>query len=93
MSMRFFILIFFLSSYTYSQVESSNRKIDLPPPAKKTLIPPVTKQNPNSFTISKNSSNPQKSIMEQDTEYFADPGKKYLKRLKLKKIKETQTNI
>ena len=87
MSMRFFILIFFLTNYTYSQVESSNRKIDLPPPAKKTLIPPVTKQNPNSFTISKNSSNPQKSIMEQDTEYFADPGKKYLKRLKVEEDK------
>ena len=82
-SMRFFILIFFFSSYTYSQVESSNRKIELPPPAKKTLIPPVTKQNPNSFTILKNPTNPQKSVMEQDTEYFADPGKKFLKRLKV----------
>ena len=87
MSMRFFILIFFLTSYTYSQVESNNRKIDLPPPTKKTLIPPVIKQNPNSFTISKNSSNPQKSIMEQDNEYFADPGKKYLKRLKVEEDK------
>ena len=86
-SMRFFILIFFLTSYTYSQVESNNRKIDLPPPTKKTLIPPVIKQNPNSFTISKNSSNPQKSIMEQDNEYFADPGKKYLKRLKVEEDK------
>ena len=85
--MRFFILILLFGSYTYSQVESSNRKIELPPPAKKTLIPPVTKQNPNSFTISKNSSNPQKSIMEQDTEYFADPGKKYLKRLKVEEDK------
>ena len=81
--MRFFILIFFFSIYTYSQVESSNRKIELPPPAKKTLIPPVTKQNPNSFTILKNPTNPQKSVMEQDTEYFADPGKKFLKRLKV----------
>jgi hypothetical protein len=72
--MRFFILIFLFGSYTYSQVESSNRKIELPPPAKKTLIPPVSKQNPNSFTILKNPTNPQKSVMEQDTEYFADPG-------------------
>ena len=81
-SMRFFILIFLFGSYTYSQVESSNRKIELPPPAKKTLIPPVSKQNPNSFTILKNPTNPQKSVMEQDTEYFAEPGKKFLKRLK-----------
>ena len=86
-SMRFFILIFLLTSYTYSQVESSNRKIELPPPAKKTLIPPVTKQNPNSFTILKNPTNLQKSVMEQDTEYFADPGKKYLKRLKVEEDK------
>ena len=85
--MRFFILIFLFGSYTYSQVESSNRKIELPPPAKKTLIPPVSKQNPNSFTILKNPTNPQKSVMEQDTEYFADPGKKYLKRLKVEEDK------
>ena len=86
-SMRFFILIFLFGSYTYSQVESSNRKIELPPPAKKPLIPPVSKQNPNSFTILKNPTNPQKSVMEQDTEYFADPGKKYLKRLKVEEDK------
>ena len=86
-SMRFFILIFLFTTYTYSQVESSNRKIELPPPAKKTLIPPVSKQNPNSFTILKNPTNPQKSVMEQDTEYFADPGKKYLKRLKVEEDK------
>ncbi len=85
--MRFFILIFLFGSYTYSQVESSNRKIELPPPAKKTLISPVSKQNPNSFTILKNPTNPQKSVMEQDTEYFADPGKKYLKRLKVEEDK------
>ena len=86
--MRLFILFFFFISYSYSQVESSNRKIELPPPSKKTLIPPVTKQNPNAFTILKNLNNPQKSIMEQDSEFFADPGKKYLKKLNVDENKK-----
>ena len=86
--MRLFILFFFFISYSYSQVESSKRKIELPPPSKKTLIPPVTKQNPNAFTILKNPNNPQKSIMEQDSEFFADPGKKYLKKLKVDENKK-----
>ena len=81
--MRLFILFFFFICYSYSQVESSNKKIELPPPTKKILIPAVTKQNPNAFTILKNPKNPQKSIMEQEREFFADPGKKYLKRLKV----------
>ena len=51
-------------------------------------IPPVTKQNPNAFTILKNPNNPQKSIMEQDSEFFADPGKKYLKKLKVDENKK-----
>ena len=86
--MRLFILVFFFVSYSHSQVESSNRKIELPPPSKKTLIPPITKQNPNAFTILKNPNNPQKSIMEQDSEFFADPGKKYLKKLKVDENKK-----
>lgn len=86
--MRLFILFFFFIGYSYSQVESSNRKIELPPPSKMTLIPPVTKQNPNAFTILKNPNNPQKSIMEQDSEFFADPGKKYLKKLKVDENKK-----
>ena len=86
--MRLFVLFFFFISYSYSQVENSNKKIVLPPPAKKTLIPPVTKQNPNTFTVLKSPNNPQKSVMEQDREYFVDPGKKYLKKLKVDENKK-----
>jgi len=86
--MRIFVLFFFFISYSYSQVENSNKKIVLPPPAKKTLITPITKQNPNAFTVLKSPNNPQKSVMEQDREYFVDPGKKYLKKLKVDENKK-----
>ena len=52
---RLFFTLFltlFISN-SYSQVESSSRKIDITPPKKSVKIPPVIKNNPNSFTLSR----------------------------------------
>ena len=86
------IFIFFLLSiFSYSQVENQNRKIDIAPPKTKTVLPNVTLLNPNAFTIKKEKKNDlPKGMMNQNNEYFLNPGDAYVK--KLNKEKEKNPN-
>ena len=86
------IFLFFLfSSVIYSQIENSNRKIDIAPPKTKTVLPNVTLINPNAFTIKKEEKKDlPKGIMNQNNEYFLNPGDAYVK--KLNKEKEKNPN-
>ena len=87
---RLFFTLFltlFISN-SYSQVESSSRKIDITPPKKSFKIPPVIKNNPNSFTFKKiEKSEDKKGFMIPDKEYYLNPGDTYLKRLNKEKEK------
>jgi hypothetical protein len=81
-----FLTLFINSSY--SQVENSSRKIDITPPKKSVKIPPVIKNNPNSFTFKKiEKSEDKKGFMIPDKEYYLNPGDTYLKRLNKEKEK------
>ena len=86
------IFIFFLLSiFSYSQVENQNRKIDIAPPKTKTVLPNVTLLNPNAFTIKKEERKDlPKGMMNQNNEYFLNPGDAYVK--KLNKEKEKNPN-
>ena len=86
------IFIFFiLSTVSYSQIENQNRKIDIAPPKTKTVLPDVTLINPNAFTIKKQEKNDlPKGMMNQNNEYFLNPGDAYVK--KLNKEKEKNPN-
>jgi hypothetical protein len=86
------IFIFFLiSAVSYSQIENSNRKIDIAPPKTKTVLPNVTLINPNAFTIKKEEKKDlPKGMMNQNNEYFLNPGDAYVK--KLNKEKEKNPN-
>ena len=86
------IFIFFiLSNVSYSQIENQNRKIDIAPPKTKTVLPNVTLLNPNAFTIKKEKKNDlPKGMMNQNNEYFLNPGDAYVK--KLNKEKEKNPN-
>ena len=86
------IFIFFiLSSVSYSQIENQNRKIDIAPPKTKTVLPNVTLLNPNAFTIKKEEKKDlPKGMMNQNNEYFLNPGDAYVK--KLNKEKEKNPN-
>ena len=86
------IFIFFLlSTVSYSQVENQNRKIDIAPPKTKTVLPNVTLLNPNAFTIKKEEKKDlPKGMMNQNNEYFLNPGDAYVK--KLNKEKEKNPN-
>ena len=86
------IFIFFLLSiFSYSQVENQNRKIDIAPPKTKTVLPNVTLLNPNAFTIKKEEKKDlPKGIMNQNNEFFLNPGDAYVK--KLNKEKEKNPN-
>ena len=86
------IFIFFLLSiFSYSQVENQNRKIDIAPPKTKTVLPNVTLLNPNAFTIKKEvKKDLPKGMMNQNNEYFLNPGDAYVK--KLNKEKEKNPN-
>ncbi len=86
------IFIFFLLSiFSYSQVENQNRKIDIAPPKTKTVLPNVTLLNPNAFTIKKEEKKDlPKGMMNQNNEYFLNPGDAYVK--KLNKEKEKNPN-
>ena len=86
------IFIFFiLSNVSYSQIENQNRKIDIAPPKTKTVLPNVTLLNPNAFTIKKEKKNDlPKGMMNQNNEYFLNPGDAYVK--KLNKEKEKNSN-
>ena len=89
--MRRFLFTLFLTlfiSNSYSQVESSSRKIDITPPKKSVKIQPVIKNNPNSFTFKKiEKSEDKKGFMIPDKEYYLNPGDTYLKRLNKEKEK------
>ena len=86
------IFIFFLlSTVSYSQIENQNRKIDITPPKTKTVLPNVTLLNPNAFTIKKEERKDlPKGMMNNNKEYFLNPGDTYVK--KLNKEKEKNPN-
>ena len=86
------IFIFFiLSNVSYSQIENQNRKIDIAPPKTKTVLPNVTLLNPNAFTIKKEEKKDlPKGMMNQNNEFFLNPGDAYVK--KLNKEKEKNPN-
>ena len=86
------IFIFFLlSTVSYSQIENQNRKIDIAPPKTKTILPNVTLLNPNAFTIKKEERKDlPKGMMNNNKEYFLNPGDAYVK--KLNKEKEKNPN-
>ena len=79
------------SIVSYSQIENQNRKIDIAPPKTKTVLPNVTLLNPNAFTIKKEERKDlPKGMMNQNDEYFLNPGDAYVK--KLNKEKEKNPN-
>ena len=81
------LLVLFFSN-SFSQVENSNRKIDIKPPKTSVNIPPVINKNPNSFTFKKiEKKKDEKGFMIADNEYFLNPGDTYLKRLNKEKEK------
>ena len=85
------IIFFLLSTVSYSQIENQNRKIDIAPPKTKTVLPNVTLLNPNAFTIKKEERKDlPKGMMNQNNEYFLNPGDAYVK--KLNKEKEKNPN-
>ncbi len=86
------IFIFFiLSTVSYSQIENQSRKIDITPPKTKTVLPNVTLLNPNAFTIKKEERKDlPKGMMNNNKEYFLNPGDAYIK--KLNKEKEKNPN-
>jgi len=82
---------FLLSIVSYSQIENQNRKIDIAPPKTKTVLPNVTLLNPNAFTIKKEERKDlPKGMMNNNKEYFLNPGDAYVK--KLNKEKEKNPN-
>ena len=83
------IFIFFLlSTVSYSQIENQNRKIDIAPPKTKTVLPNVTLLNPNAFTIKKEERKDlPKGMMNNNKEYFLNPGDAYVKKLNKEKQK------
>ena len=84
-------IFFILSTVSYSQIENQNRKIDITPPKTKTVLPNVTLLNPNAFTIKKEDKKDlPKGMMNQNNEYFLNPGDAYVK--KLNKEKEKNPN-
>ena len=89
---RIIIFTFFLlSTVSYSQIENQNRKIDIAPPKTKTVLPNVTLLNPNAFTIKKEERKDlPKGMMNNNKEYFLNPGDAYVK--KLNKEKEKNPN-
>ena len=82
---------FLLSTVSYSQIENQNRKIDIAPPKTKNVLPNVTLLNPNAFTIKKEERKDlPKGMMNNNKEYFLNPGDAYVK--KLNKEKEKNPN-
>ena len=79
---------FILSTVSYSQIENQNRKIDITPPKTKTVLPNVTLLNPNAFTVKKEERKDlPKGMMNQNNEYFLNPGDAYVKKLNKEKQK------
>lgn len=82
------VLIILISSISFSQIENSNRRIDIAPPKTKTILPNVTLVNPNAFSIKKEEKKDlPKGIMNQNNEYFLNPGDVYVKKLNKEKDK------
>ncbi len=80
--------IILVCNFSFSQFENNNRKIDLTPPKTKTILPNVTLINPNAFTIKKEEKKDlPKGLMNQNNEYFLNPGDTYVKRLNKEKEK------
>ena len=85
------VLIILISSLSFSQIENSNRRIDIAPPKTKTILPNVTLVNPNAFSFKKEEKKDlPKGMMNQNNEYFLNPGDVYVK--KLNKEKEKNPN-
>ena len=85
------VLIILISSLSFSQIENSNRRIDIAPPKTKTILPNVTLVNPNAFSIKKEEKKDlPKGMMNQNNEYFLNPGDVYVK--KFNKEKEKNPN-
>tara|TARA_B100000768_G_scaffold38790_1_gene37606 strand:- start:8225 stop:8890 length:666 start_codon:yes stop_codon:yes gene_type:complete len=80
---KVYILLFFISFGSYSQIENSKRKIDLIPPMSSVLKNlKINPNNPNYFSISKISETKNekgKSVFESET--FLDPGDIYMKNI------------
>ena len=91
MKKNIIFIFFLLSTVSYSQIENQNRKIDITPPKTKTVLPNVTLLNPNAFTIKKEERKDlPKGMMNNNKEYFLNPGDAYVK--KLNKEKEKNPN-
>ena len=86
---NFLIYILILTStFSFSQIENNNRRIDIAPPKTKTILPNVTLVNPNAFTIKKEEKKDlPKGMMNQNNEYFLNPGDAYVNRLNKEKEK------
>ncbi len=89
-----YLLLYILtlaSTLSFSQVENNSRRIDIAPPKTKTILPNITLVNPNAFTIKKEEKKDlPKGMMNQNNEYFLNPGDTYVK--KLNKEKEKNPN-
>ena len=46
-------ILIITSTFSFSQIDNNNRRIDIAPPKTKTILPNVTLVNPNAFTIKK----------------------------------------
>ena len=81
-------ILILTSTFSLSQIENNNRRIDIAPPKTKTILPNVTLVNPNAFTIKKEEKKDlPKGLMNQNNEYFLNPGDTYVKRLNKEKEK------
>ena len=81
-------ILILTSTFSLSQIENNNRRIDIAPPKTKTILPNVTLVNPNAFTIKKEEKKDlPKGMMNQNNEYFLNPGDTYVKRLNKEKEK------
>tara|TARA_B110000438_G_scaffold154392_1_gene148313 strand:- start:649 stop:1314 length:666 start_codon:yes stop_codon:yes gene_type:complete len=91
---KVFMLLFFISFGSYSQIENSKRKIELIPPMSSVLKNlKISPNNPNYFSISKKSETKNekgKSIFESET--FLDPGDIYMKNIQKEKQKQNSSS-
>lgn len=82
-----FVFILY-SSISFSQFETSKRKIELLPPVSSALKNiQISPKNPNYFSITKKSESKKKSNLMYNDETFLNPGDIYLKKLRKEKDK------
>jgi hypothetical protein len=82
-----FVFILY-STISFSQVETSKRKIELLPPVSSALKNiQISPKNPNYFSLTKKSESKKKSNLMYKDETFLNPGDIYLKKLKKEKDK------